>query len=283
MGIISRIIFAAGFFLAAVSSELVASVRTEAVDDGYIHVKDISYVQDGEKDRYRIERCRLDIYYPENTDNFATLVWFHGGALEGGSKSLLNEFRKQGFAVVDVNYRLSPKVCCPAYIEDAAMSVAWVMHHISEYGGDPDKVYVGGHSAGGYLALMVCLAPEYMAAYGADADDIVKAYPVSGQTVTHYTIRAERGLSREIPIVDEFAPVNNVRREGAPVMLVTGDDDLEQLARYEENLLLYAHLKHLGHPVELYQLEGFDHGNVIVPAACLIRDDIHRLNSGRYE
>ena len=246
-------------------------------DNGYVHLKDISYVSDDETDAYRLDRCRLDIYYPADTEGFATLVWFHGGGLEGGSKSLQSEFRRQGFAVVDVNYRLSPKAKCPAYIEDAAQAVAWVMSHIEEYGGSPEKVCVGGHSAGGYLALMVTLAPEYMAAYGADADRIAKAYPVGGQTVTHYTIRAERGLSREIPLIDEFAPSNNVRKEGAPIMLITGDDDLEQLARYEENLHLYVLLRHFGHPVELYQLEGFDHGNVIGPASYMIRKDIRSL------
>lgn len=246
-------------------------------EKGYRHIKDISYVPEDETDEYRRERCRLDIYYPEDTDGFATLVWFHGGGLEGGSKSLLDEFRGCGFAVVDVNYRLSPKALCPSYIEDAAQSVAWVMEHIAGYGGSPDQVYVGGHSAGGYLALMVTLAKGYMAACGADADRIVKAYPVSGQTFTHYAIRAERGLPRDLPVIDSLAPSNNVRKDGAPVMLITGDDDLEMLSRYEENLILYVLLKNLGHPVELYQLEGFDHGTVLSPAACLIRDDIIRL------
>ena len=263
--------------VAAFSLSAVAAVPATGADGGYRHVKDISYVSEDETDAYRLERCRLDIYYPENSDGFATLVWFHGGGLEGGSKSLLGELRGQGFAVVDVNYRLSPKAACPSYIEDAAQAMAWVFNNIDEYGGTPEQIYVGGHSAGGYLTLMLVLAKDYMAAWGADADRIVKAYPVSGQTATHYTIKAERGLSRDIPVIDEFAPSNNVRKEGAPIMLITGDDDLEMLARYEENLHLYSLLRFFGHPVELYQLEGFNHGNVIGPACYLIRDDIRRL------
>lgn len=269
------------FLVAAACFSLQASAADAGIasnaEPGYRHLKDISYVSEDETDAYRLERCRLDIYYPENTDGFATLVWFHGGGLEGGSKSLLQEFRGQGFAVVDVNYRLSPKAKCPSYIEDAAQAMAWVFEHIAEYGGTPDQIYVGGHSAGGYLTLMLVLAKDYMAACGADADRIAKAYPVSGQTATHYTIKAERGLSRDIPLIDEYAPSNNVRKEGAPLMLITGDDDLEMLARYEENLHLYALLEYFSHPVELYQLEGFNHGNVIGPASYLIRDDIKRL------
>lgn len=246
-------------------------------DAGYRHLKDISYVHDGETDSYRLERCRLDIYYPENAEGFATLVWFHGGGLEGGSKSLVNEFRKQGFAVVDVNYRLFPKVKCPGYIDDAAEAMAWVFEHIAEYGGDPDKICVGGHSAGGYLTLMLALAPEYMARYGADADRILKAYPVSGQTATHFAIKKERGLSMDLPVIDEFAPSYNVRKEGAPLMLITGDRNLEMLARYEENAHLLAILKHFGHPAVLYEINGFDHGSVLGPACYLIRDDIRKI------
>ena len=268
----------AGVILAFIVSVCLPVVLSASdAEKGYRHIKDISYVPEDETDEYRRERCRLDIYYPENSDGFATLVWFHGGGLEGGSKSLLGELRGQGFAGVDVNYRLSPKAACPSYIEDAAQAMAWVFNNIDEYGGTPEQIYVGGHSAGGYLTLMLVLAKDYMAAWGADADRIVKAYPVSGQTATHYTIKAERGLSRDIPVIDEFAPSNNVRKEGAPIMLITGDDDLEMLARYEENLHLYSLLRFFGHPVELYQLEGFNHGNVIGPACYLIRDDIRRL------
>ena len=70
----------------------------------------------------------------------------------------------------------------------------------------------GGHSAGGYLTLMVALAKEYMAQYGQDADKIAKAYPISGQTVTHYTIREERGLPDGIPVIDEYAPYDSCRQ-----------------------------------------------------------------------
>ena len=245
-------------------------------DKGYRHIQDISYVSESETDLYRIERCKLDIYYPENVDKFATIVWFHGGGLEGGSKGLRDEFRSRGFAVVDVNYRLFPKAKCPAYIDDAAMAVAWVFNHIAEYGGTPEQIYVGGHSAGGYLALMVTLAEEYMEKYGADADRIVKAYPVSGQTTTHYAIRAERGISRDLPVIDHMAPSNNVKKEGAPIVLITGDRNLEMMARYEENAHLYALLKHFGHPAWLYELQGCDHVSVLGPACYIIRDDIMR-------
>ncbi|MGM9737512.1 MAG: alpha/beta hydrolase [Candidatus Cryptobacteroides sp.] len=252
--------------------------KPEIQDESYVHLKNISYCQRGEADEYRLERCRLDVYYPEKSEGFATLVWFHGGGLEGGSKGLRDEFRRQGFAVVDVNYRLYPGVKCPGYIEDAAMSVAWVFSHIAEYGGDPSKIYVGGHSAGGYLTLMLVLDKQYLSAYGIDADRIAKGYPVGGQVDTHFTIKKERGMDPDIPYIDDMAPIFHSRKEGAPLMLITGARELEMLARYEENAHLAAILRHVGHPVELFELQGFTHVSVLSPACIRIREDIKRLN-----
>lgn len=267
------------WFLAAaiVAAAPAASGQTKAdTDEGYVHIKDIPYTSAGETDPYKTERCKLDLYFPEGEEGFPTLVWFHGGGLETGSKSLQDGFRRQGFAVADVNYRLFPEARCPDYINDAAEAVAYIFRHIGEYGGDPSRIYVGGHSAGGYLTLMLVLCPEYMDRFGADSGLIRKAYPVSGQTFTHFTIKKERGMPMDLPFIDEYAPVNNVRQDGAPLMLITGDRELEMLCRYEENECLLAILKHFRHPAELYELDGFDHGNVVVPACILIRNDIHR-------
>lgn len=246
-------------------------------DQGYRFIEDVPYTSADETDDYRKERCKLDIYYPETDKGFATLVWFHGGGLEKGSKNIPEGFRRQGFAVVSVNYRLFPKCKCPDYIDDAAMAVAWVFANIEKYGGTAGQVYVSGHSAGGYLTLMVALAKEYMQKYGADADKIAKAYPVSGQTVTHYTIRKERGLPDGIPVIDEYAPMSHASRGGAPLVLISGDRQLEMLARYEENLHLQSLLKHFGHDSVLYEMQGFTHGSVVEPAVSLIRSDIKKL------
>ena len=235
------------WFLAAaiVAAAPAASGQTKAdTDEGYVHIKDIPYTSAGETDPYKTERCKLDLYFPEGEEGFPTLVWFHGGGLETGSKSLQDGL--------------------------------YIFRHIGEYGGDTSRIYVGGHSAGGYLTLMLVLCPEYMDRFGADAGLIRKAYPVSGQTFTHFTIKKERGMPMDLPFIDEYAPVNNVRQDGAPLMLITGDRELEMLCRYEENECLLAILKHFRHPAELYELDGFDHGNVVVPACILIRNDIHR-------
>lgn len=239
--------------------------------DLYKTEKDLPYIPDSEMDAYRKERCKLDVYYPDDKKDFPTIVWFHGGGLEGGNKHIPQELMNRGFAVVAVNYRLSPKAKNPAYIEDAAAAVAWAFNHMEEYGGSKDKIFVSGHSAGGYLSLMLAMDKKYMETYEADADKVAAYLPISGQTVTHFTIRKERGLPNGIPIIDEYAPVNRVRKDTSPIILITGDRNLEMADRWEENALLASVLKNIGNKqITLYELQGFNHGTVLEPACFLI-------------
>ena len=169
------------------SVPVVASAQTL-----YKQVENISYITSDDTSAYRRERCKLDIYYPVNTHRpFKTVIWFHGGGLEGGQKELPANLKNKGFAVVGVNYRLFPRAKNPDYTNDAAAAVAWVFKHIAQYGGSASDIYVSGHSAGGYLTLMLCLDKSYLAQYGVDADSVAGYLPIGGQTATHFTIRYE--------------------------------------------------------------------------------------------
>jgi pimeloyl-ACP methyl ester carboxylesterase len=241
----------------------------------YKYDKNVPYVEDAASSSYTKEACVSDIYYPVNKPNFKTLIWIHGGALVGGKQEIPWHFKNAGIAVVGVNYRLSPKVNNPEYIKDVAKAVAWTFRHIKAYGGDPSQIYVAGHSAGGYLTLMLALDKSYLAAEGIDADSVKCYFPVSGQTATHYTIRKERNLPMEIPIVDKSAPLNNARKLGTKMIIITADRRLEQMARYEENAYLKAVLEGIGNqPIPLYELAGFNHGTVVDPACDLILNSI---------
>jgi len=220
---------------------------------------------------YMESRCRLDIYYPVNEKNFTTVIWFHGGGLLNGERYIPENLKKQDIAVIPVSYRFSPQVTCPAYIEDAAAAVAWVFNNIKKYGGDPDKIYVSGHSAGGYLALMVGLDKKWLNHHGIDANRIAGLFPFSGQTVTHSTIRRERGISEKLPVIDSLAPINHAREDAPPLYLITGDRDLEIAARYAENVYMVEIMKHVGHKkTSLYELQGFDHMGMVEPACYIL-------------
>ena len=194
-------------------------------------------------DAYIEERCKLDVYYPKDTSRVATVVWFHGGGLEGGEKHIPEGFLEKGVAVVTVNYRMHPKVKHPVYIEDAAAAVAWTFKNIEKYNGDPKKIFVTGHSAGGYLANMIGLDTSYLAKHNIDANDIAGLVPLSGHTITHFTIRKEMGIEGTRPIVDKYAPLFHVRKNAPPFLLITGNRELELLGRYEEVAYFYRMLK----------------------------------------
>ncbi len=209
------------------------------------------------------ERCRLDLCYPAGTPGFSTIVWFHGGGLTGGSRAVPEALKGKGIAVAAAGYRLSPDVKAPAYIEDAAAAVAWVFRNISKYGGSTNKVFVSGHSAGGYLTLMLGLDKRWLTRQGCDADQIAGLIPLSGQCITHFTVRAERGIRNSQPVVDDLAPVFHVRSNSPPLVLLTGDRNLELLGRYEENAYLWRMMRLVGQThCELYELQGFDHGSM---------------------
>jgi acetyl esterase/lipase len=256
------------FFLFSV---FLLSAQPKSPESTYKTELNISYRSGENLDEYQKDRCKLDIYYPENVDTFTTVVWFHGGGLTAGEKSIPERLKNHKLAVIAVNYRLSPKVKNPAFIDDAAAAVAWVFKNISKYGGDPKKIVVSGHSAGGYLACMIGLDKHYLAAYGIDANSIEKLVPFSGQMITHFIIRKERGIPDNQPVVDEFAPLFHVRPDAPPLYLITGDRELELLGRYEENAYMSRMMKLSGHKqTTLYELDGFDHGGMAEPAFALL-------------
>lgn len=248
-----------------------------AADTAYVTESDICYrdAATAEVDDYVAQRCLLDVYHPVDQPGFATVVWFHGGALENGERFIPRAFQEQGIAVVAATYRLSPQVKCPVYIEDAAAAVAWVFANIARYGGDPDRIFVSGHSAGGYLASMVGLDPRWLEAHDIDANRIAGLLPLSGQTVTHSTVRKERDIPDYRPLIDEFAPLSHARKDTPSLVLITGDRELDLIARFEENAYLARIMQQVGHTrTELYELQGFNHGTMLEPACHLVVDHI---------
>ena len=252
---------------------------TNAQTNAYTSVSNLSYYPESEiaADDYIKERCVLDLYYPDDKEGFPTVVWFHGGGLTGGNKSIPKELMNEGMAVVAVNYRLYPKVKAPVYIEDAAAAVAWVFNHIEEYGGDPDLIFISGHSAGGYLTSMVGMDKRWLKKHEIDANRIAGLIPFSGHTITHFTVRKERGIEGTQAVVDDLAPLYHVRKDAPPLLLITGDREMEMMGRYEENAYMMRMMKVVGHPdTRLYEMDGYGH-NMLTPAFPLLIREVKRI------
>lgn len=265
------------FLLTALAWAQTASPAGEK--PSYETVPDIPYrADDGTPDAYALQQCRLDLYYPAGKKDFPTIVWFHGGGLTGGKKSIPERLKNQNVAVAAVGYRLSPQVQTAVCIQDAAAAVAWVFKHIEEYGGSRQRIFVSGHSAGGYLTSMLGLDPRWLKEQGMDANDLAGLIPFSGHTITHFTTRKEHGIPDKQPVIDDMAPLYHVRQDAPPILLITGDRELEMLGRYEENAYFWRMLKVAGHPdVTLYELDGYDHGGMADPGFPLLLKFVRRI------
>jgi arylformamidase len=133
-----------------------------------------------------VERQVLDVYSPKNAKNLPVVFWIHGGGWQTGDKSSVQikpqAFMDKGFVFVSTNYRLWPNVEMGTIFRDVAKALGWVHAHIAQYGGDPNRLVVGGHSAGAQLAALICIDDRYLKAEGVTFDMLKACVPVDGDT-----------------------------------------------------------------------------------------------------
>jgi len=267
--------------LIAASTITTASAQNRRPQTTYKTERDIPY-RTTDEGEYARERCLLDIYYPENVKDFPTVVWFHGGGIEGGNKEIPAAFQNSGMAVIGAGYRLLPKATVQEAIDDAAAAVAWAFREIEKYGGNTQKIFLAGHSAGGYLLDMVVLDKHYLEKYGIDADRIAGAFPYSAQVITHYNVRKQTGIGPLQPRIDDTAPLYHVRKLPMPMLILSGDRELELYGRYEEQAYFYRMMKLNGcEQVYLYEFDGHDHNNMPGPAHTVTKRFIQAIANGR--
>lgn len=217
-------------------------------------------------DEYARNRCKLDLHVPAK-EGFETLIWLHGGGLENGDKrdaianGVVKFFLSHNVAVASVNYRLSPKASYPNYIEDASAALDEVQRQVAHKNGATSKIFVAGHSAGGYLAAMLGTDESYLKARGLTPLGIAGVIPVSGQMVTHSTVKKERGIPKSRILVDEAAPCFHVKENLPPFLCIAADGDLPM--RKEENSLFVAALQAAGHREAKYvEFTGRNHDTI---------------------
>ena len=213
-------------------------------------IPDLAYKNGGNLTAYETARCQLDLYVPAGVKDMPCLVWFHGGGLTSGTKSdpdiqaTCRALASEGILVASAEYRLSPVVTYPAYLQDAAMAVAWMCQHAAEYGGDPARLFVSGHSAGGYLVAMLALDDQWLSAVGVNRLGLRGFIPVSGPMTTPDAVCAERGLPKGGVTVDAAAPISHVRPDTPPWMILYADGDTPK--RVAENRAVVAALSKAG-------------------------------------
>jgi acetyl esterase/lipase len=132
------------------------------------------------------ERQVLDVYAPEGAKRLPVVFWIHGGGWQAGDKGMVarkpKAFTDRGFVFVSINYRLLPAVAMDAINRDVAHALGWVHRNIAAHGGDPDRLLVMGHSAGGQLAALMCTDDRFARAEGVPLSAIRGCVPVDADT-----------------------------------------------------------------------------------------------------
>ena len=196
----------------------------------------------------------LDVYRPRGAAPAPVVVFFYGGRWQGGDRrdyAFVGEaLADRGLVGVLPDYRQYPEVGFPGFVDDAARAVAWAIEHAAEFGGDPSRVFVAGHSAGGHIAALLATDARYLAAHHLAprqlAGAIAIAAPLDFLPIVDADIAAVFGPPERYP---ESQPVNFVDGDEPPFLLLHGQPDRLVWTHNSRNLA--ARLEAVAVPVEL--------------------------------
>ncbi len=176
-------------------------------------------------------RHALDVYVPKQRSGpLPVVVFFYGGSWRQGERAdylfAAEALTSRGYVVIVPDYRLFPDVRFPAFVEDGAKAVRWVLDHVAEFGGDPGRLYLMGHSAGAHIAAMLTLDESYLAAVGVPRNTIRGTIALAGP-YAFYPSRTANVAPIFAHLADENAarPIVYVDGDEAPMLLLHGDAD----------------------------------------------------------
>jgi acetyl esterase/lipase len=219
-------------------------------------------------------RQKLDIYRPDGASNAPVVVFFYGGGWDSGNKGMYPfvaaTLARKGNVVVVPDYRLYPQVRFPAFLGDCAQAVAWTLRHLREIGGDPDRVFLMGHSAGAYNAVMLGVDPAYLAAAGTSRGTIAGVIGLAGPydflPITGKEVKAVFATVGDGP---ESQPVTYVDGKAPPMLLLAGSADTTVLPR--NTLSLAAKVRAKGGQVDDRIFPGVAHIGLVIAVAPLFQ------------
>ncbi len=209
---------------------------------------------------------KLDVWRPSGgpREHLPVLVFFYGGGWVKGDRGAYafagRAYARAGFVVVIPDYRKVPDVRFPSFLQDGAEAVKWTRDHVADYGGDPARIAVSGHSAGAYTAVMLALDPQWLKALDVDPGTVKAAVGLSGPyDFLPFTGRAVAALG-QWPRPLETQPITYARADAPPMLLVTSSKDTT--VRPHNAVDLTKRLKALGAPVIFKNYAGLDHEDV---------------------
>lgn len=224
-------------------------------------VKDVLYYDGKSSDP---DRHILDIYIPRGVENYPVLIFMHGGAWMVGDKAgtaLVGMiFAHHGIGVVNVNYRMYPQVQYPGFSKDVARALRWTVDHIDNYGGNPNNIFVAGHSAGGHLAALLATHDGFLSQNNLSSKNIRGVIGISG---AYNIIEGFRPniFTKDPEIRKDASPYYHVKNGLPPFLLLYADNDRElaesQVDDFGDKLRKY------GVPVIVSKIADRNHGSIL--------------------
>lgn len=219
---------------------------------------------------------RVDVIAPDTPGPHPVLVFIHGGGWHSGAPGeyafIGRHFARAGYLVVLPGYRLGEAGRYPHMLEDSAAALAWVQDNAARLSGDPDRVFVMGHSAGAYNAVMLALDGQWLERAGVTPGFIKGVIGLSGPYDFYpFTSDSARNAFAHVADPRVTQPINHVRAPAPPMLLLTGDAD--DTVKMRNSKVLAQALTKAGQPTSPVILSGVDHvGPVLKLAAPFIRD-----------
>jgi acetyl esterase/lipase len=207
-------------------------------------------------------RHKLDVYAPEQRGEPAPVVFFiYGGGWSRGDRGeyefVGRALASRGFVTVIADYRLVPEVRYPEFLEDSANALRWVQDNIANYGGDPNRLFLAGHSAGAYNAVMLALDPSFFREYGVTMPVLAVAALSGPYDFYPFEYNEVREAFGQAPSPEGTQPINLITSEAPPMYLVTGTSD--PIVRMQNTDRFAQRLRAQGVWVTTEYYEGFGH------------------------
>ncbi|WP_170219157.1 alpha/beta hydrolase [Pseudomonas arsenicoxydans] len=222
-------------------------------------------------------RQKLDVYVPRHAmENTPVVVFFYGGSWNSGSRSdygfVGEALASRGMVTVVADYRLYPQVRYPLFLEDAAKAVAWTHEHIRQFGANPQRLYLMGHSSGAYNVAMLALDSRLLGAQGMSPHDlsgwIGLAGPYDFLPIQNLEVRPVFFWPDSPP---QSQPINHVSRGAPPALLMASrDDDVVNPTRNTAGLALK--LRQAGVPVQDFYFARTSHATLVATLSRPLRD-----------
>jgi len=219
------------------------------------------------------QRQKLDVYAPPRAQNLPVVIFWYGGSWIEGSKAnyrfVGTELAKLGFVAVLPDYRLYPEVTFPLFDEDGARAVAWAEQHAAEFGGDPNRIVLMGHSAGGHTAAFLAFNHGFLERYGARSENIVGLIGLSG---TYVFVPDSDFLRAAFPppfTENDWQPIRFVDARSPATLLLHGLADKEVLP--QEAIELRDSLERAHVRVEMHLFPHRGHADTVAPFAWVAR------------